>query len=489
MLHRSPVAVNAGRQARTAPLAAKARLILCPYCGNTQQTPHDRCASCGGFFDPRSLKVSQKHMGPWFIRDRDHPFRPGCSYEVLVREIEQGKIKPTTILRGPTTRQFWSVARNVAGVAHRLGYCHACGAHVQPNDARCPQCDAVFFSPKLRDQLGLAEAHAEVTTGQGLKESGALRATVNAAEMTRDAPQRESQPPHEPASETQPEPAAGSPILAGLRTTALPPTGERSPAGGPHEPTPATSPATDDDALAWLISGDDAKPDTPQPTAPPTTTTPEANAPRSGRMARLGQIGWLTWLLIAINVLLFAGAIITLLVLITGGSPDDATRPQTDRRTPEAEAPDAPTEAAQPTPPTDRQPPGPARNANTAAGGQADADAADRPPASRTSDATSEPSDPEPRLAPRTTDDRAIESKDKNDGDDGPDAPGGGTFFGIPTDAPANAPERVTPSPIPPDAPDEPRAEPSHPTDDDDADGAGPGAGAEDPSGAGDAGN
>ena len=58
------------------------KIILCPYCGNTQKTP-DRCEGCGGLFEPLSRKATQIKMGPWFIRDKNNPFRPGCSYEVL----------------------------------------------------------------------------------------------------------------------------------------------------------------------------------------------------------------------------------------------------------------------------------------------------------------------------------------------------------------------------------------------------------------------
>ena len=94
-------------------------------------------------------------MGPWMIRDKANPFRPGCSYETLTRMVRAGRVTPTTVLRGPSTHQFWSVARNVPGVAHLVGYCHVCGAHVQPTDAKCPECEAAFDMHFKRDHLGL----------------------------------------------------------------------------------------------------------------------------------------------------------------------------------------------------------------------------------------------------------------------------------------------------------------------------------------------
>jgi hypothetical protein len=100
-------------------------------------------------------------MGPWFLRDKRLPFRPGCSFEVLKRQIQAGKVTANTVLRGPTTRQFWAVARHVPGVAHLLGLCHKCGAKVQPTDKHCSGCDAVFKEPAQRNELGLIFSTAE----------------------------------------------------------------------------------------------------------------------------------------------------------------------------------------------------------------------------------------------------------------------------------------------------------------------------------------
>jgi hypothetical protein len=130
------------------------KLILCPYCGCTQPAS-DRCAECGGLFEPLSRRATQIAMGPWFIRDKSNPFRPGCSYEVLKRQVRAGKIKPTTVMRGPTTRQFWTIARHVPGVAHLLGYCHRCGAKAVPESLSCAACLEPFREVSQRDELGL----------------------------------------------------------------------------------------------------------------------------------------------------------------------------------------------------------------------------------------------------------------------------------------------------------------------------------------------
>lgn len=131
------------------------QLVLCPYCGHAQ-FGGDRCQVCSGLFEPLSRRATQLAMGPWQIRDKNNPFKPGCCYDVMKKLAAAGKIKSTTIVRGPTTRQFWSIARNVPGIAHLIGYCHGCGAHVSPSDAKCGKCNGAFTEPGDRNTLGLA---------------------------------------------------------------------------------------------------------------------------------------------------------------------------------------------------------------------------------------------------------------------------------------------------------------------------------------------
>src|SRR5690606_19138933 len=77
------------------------QLVLCPYCGRTQFNT-ERCEACGGLFEPLSRMATQIAMGPWFIRDKAQPFKPGCSYETLKRMIQRGAIHANTVIRGPT---------------------------------------------------------------------------------------------------------------------------------------------------------------------------------------------------------------------------------------------------------------------------------------------------------------------------------------------------------------------------------------------------
>jgi len=149
------------------------RSLVCPYCGTI--TPDTgRCSACNGRFNPLSRQATQNQMGPWSIRDDRLPFRPGCTYETIARLIDQGKISTETILRGPSTRQFWTLARHAPGIANLLGMCHSCQMEVKPDAFACPSCHAPFTTERDRQHLGLGPSRP--LPGQGLPEVLALRA-------------------------------------------------------------------------------------------------------------------------------------------------------------------------------------------------------------------------------------------------------------------------------------------------------------------------
>ncbi len=137
---------------------AKKKVVICPYCGQTQPAG-ERCRDCGGLFEPLSRLATHNAMGPWFVRDPRRPHQPGCSYETLVQLIERGQVDKYSIVRGPTTRQFWTVAKHVPGVAHLLGYCHNCDALVDSGDHGCHVCGVPFGAYLDRNFLGLPEIH------------------------------------------------------------------------------------------------------------------------------------------------------------------------------------------------------------------------------------------------------------------------------------------------------------------------------------------
>lgn len=133
--------------------------VLCPYCGCIQRGG-ERCERCKGLFEPLSRQATQNMMGPWQVRDESQPFLPGVSHERIRDLVARGRISRGTVLRGPTTRQFWALACNTQGVAVLLGECHTCHAPVAVDGFMCKSCGCVLTAPVDRQSLGLGPVRA-----------------------------------------------------------------------------------------------------------------------------------------------------------------------------------------------------------------------------------------------------------------------------------------------------------------------------------------
>jgi|GEM_PF-2611583 len=154
----TPIYVGVHGKAAKPPVGPQ---FVCPYCGG-RTSAMARCDQCRGPLDPLSRQATQNTMGPWFIRDDGHPFRPGCNYATLTQLVARGKVVLDTVMRGPTTRQFWMPARRVPGVAHLLGVCHSCQAPASAGSGEamgCGRCGASFIVDEDRQNLGLGPVH------------------------------------------------------------------------------------------------------------------------------------------------------------------------------------------------------------------------------------------------------------------------------------------------------------------------------------------
>lgn len=195
---------------------------LCPYCGHGHDlspgTPRPlQCQSCNGRFEPLSRQATQNAMGPWQIRDPEQPFRPPCSYDTIARLAQRGKITATTIVRGPTTRQFWAYARDTPGIAAILGLCHSCHTAVSPDDQACPSCEAVLRPTTDRQQLGLSPIAP--LPGEAPPEQ--------IAALIRPRTPQPMPPASEPSPEPTPEPST-EPVASPHPVTDPPPPSPRS---------------------------------------------------------------------------------------------------------------------------------------------------------------------------------------------------------------------------------------------------------------------
>lgn len=183
--------------------------VVCPYCGHAQAAVgpgQARCGACKGLFDPLSRQATQNAMGPWWVLNPTRPTAPGISYEKLCDLVRRGKVSKASIVRGPTTRQFWALARDTAGVAVLLGECHNCHREVMPDEFICRHCSTVLAPRSDRQHLGLAPV--QLLPGEASPEEIAASTRASLTNPGTPAPARQpAMPSRTPSVQTTPAPA------------------------------------------------------------------------------------------------------------------------------------------------------------------------------------------------------------------------------------------------------------------------------------------
>ena len=192
---------------------------ICPFCGTQLAAEAEHCEICGSRLDPLSRQQAQNQMGPWFVRDPRNPFFPGRSLQALLRLVESGELRRESIIRGPTTRQFWRRADQVPGVAHHVGVCHVCNEPADPNLTECNTCGAEFPEPDLRLDLGLAPMRSLPKVGATDLQSPEVVPPTSTPTPT-SAPT--ASPPPAPAEPQAERPAPAQPVSTQIEPDVAP---------------------------------------------------------------------------------------------------------------------------------------------------------------------------------------------------------------------------------------------------------------------------
>ncbi|MEO1130159.1 MAG: hypothetical protein AAFX05_10710 [Planctomycetota bacterium] len=159
-------------------------------------------------------------MGPWQLRDEARKFQPGFSFDTLRRLVSRGRITRQSIVRGPTTRQFWTYACNAPGIAVLLGECHSCHTRVEPDEYLCGKCGAALSPPQDRQTLGLssvqllpgdaspeAVAHSSLTAASASSAAPTTQATPTQQQQRASTPAVRQRPAHPPGTQVPAEAA------------------------------------------------------------------------------------------------------------------------------------------------------------------------------------------------------------------------------------------------------------------------------------------
>ena len=127
--------------------------FVCPFCGSINESEQGVCPRCTMENSPASRKATKSRIGPWYVLQTRNPAAPGMKFETLLNFARKGRVKPRSIVRGPTTHQLWKFAAQVKGLSREFGVCYSCGGPIEANASLCPQCNRLQDPPANPDVL------------------------------------------------------------------------------------------------------------------------------------------------------------------------------------------------------------------------------------------------------------------------------------------------------------------------------------------------
>ena len=135
---------------------------VCPFCGSVNETEQGTCPRCTMENTAASRKATKVRIGPWYVLQTRNPAAPGMKFDTLLSFVKKGRVKPHSVVRGPTTHQLWRFAAQVKGLSREFGVCYSCGGSIAATAALCPQCNRLQDPPPNPDVL--LESSKEATT-------------------------------------------------------------------------------------------------------------------------------------------------------------------------------------------------------------------------------------------------------------------------------------------------------------------------------------
>jgi hypothetical protein len=98
-------------------------------------------------------QATRARIGPWYVMQARNPAAPGMKCNTLLALIRKGQVTPKSVIRGPTTQQFWRFAARVKGISREFGLCFSCGTRLDTTAAECPRCGKSQDLPANPDTL------------------------------------------------------------------------------------------------------------------------------------------------------------------------------------------------------------------------------------------------------------------------------------------------------------------------------------------------
>jgi len=126
---------------------------VCPFCGTQRETDVGACLHCSLEDTPTTRSATRGKLGPWYVLQSRNPSAPGMNFATLMTLVQKGKVTARSVLRGPTTGQFWRHAAKVKGVSREFALCWNCGGDIAKNARACPSCKRLQEPPLNPDVL------------------------------------------------------------------------------------------------------------------------------------------------------------------------------------------------------------------------------------------------------------------------------------------------------------------------------------------------
>ena len=113
---------------------------VCPFCGTQRDSDVGACMHCSLEDTPTTRSATRSKLGPWYVLQSRNPSAPGMNFATLMVLMQKGRVTARSVLRGPTTGQFWRHAAKVKGVSREFGLCWNCGGDIARNARACAHC-------------------------------------------------------------------------------------------------------------------------------------------------------------------------------------------------------------------------------------------------------------------------------------------------------------------------------------------------------------
>jgi hypothetical protein len=126
---------------------------VCPFCGTISDRVDEACRRCTMENTALTRQATRARIGPWYVMQNRNPGAPGMKCSTLLALVRKGQITPKTVIRGPTTHQFWRFAARVKGISREFGLCFSCGTRLDSKSVECPRCGKSQELPANPDTL------------------------------------------------------------------------------------------------------------------------------------------------------------------------------------------------------------------------------------------------------------------------------------------------------------------------------------------------